>query len=593
MHHRHALHDIAVDEPLHDHVAGDEDREHRGEHTDRERDAEALDGASAEPDHDGADGELGDVGVDDRHERLVVASDERGLERLADVQLLAHALEDEDVGIDRHADGEHHAGEAGERHRRAEAGHDAEDNEQVDRERRDGDDAADAIVSDHEARDEGGADDGGLDAAADRVGGERGADFILLLDLEREVERVVQDVGKVNRLTLRERAGDFGGVAVDLLAHRRSGVEFAVEHDGEAAEAARALPLVGDGLGDLRELTAAFLGEAEDDLVAAELIDDRIRIGNAFAGHLGDALDVEILAERLAVAIFHFKGHRLVAGRHFHRRTGGGADHLEIEAGGLLEAVDDLGVVLGGNAGELDLDAILADRADDRLGDAKGIHAIADDLDRLGELFRAGLPTVLGHRIGVDLEGERDAAFEIEAELEAALGAAEEFVEEDVVALLDVLERRLEADLREVDREVEFLFATDLLEGDVDAGGLAGLHAGIDLGEELAEVGRLGGGFLFNVGAEGLVLQRHEGEHGPQRDGGGQDQFPEIATEHGWLLLNSKSLSAAVPRGRTRHSAQEPDLLTTTLMKALPTSTFWFSPMRMMKRSSFTLVIVP
>ena len=62
-----------------------------------------------------------------------------------------------------------------------------------------------------------------------------------------------------------------------------------------------------------------------------------------------------------------------------------------------------------------------------------------------------------GLRVGAldRLEGERDAAVQVETELHAALGAAEEFAEEDVVALIDILQIRLEADLREVDREVE------------------------------------------------------------------------------------------------------------------------------------------
>jgi hypothetical protein len=52
-------------------------------------------------------------------------------ERLAGGKLLAHALEDQDVGVDRHADREHDAGQAGQRHRGADARHGAEDDQRL------------------------------------------------------------------------------------------------------------------------------------------------------------------------------------------------------------------------------------------------------------------------------------------------------------------------------------------------------------------------------------------------------------------------------------------------------------------------------
>ena len=69
----------------------------------------------------------GEVGVDDGRERAAEAGVERGDRRAAGAHLLADALVDQHVGVDRHADGQHDAGDAGQRQRRAEQRQDAED----------------------------------------------------------------------------------------------------------------------------------------------------------------------------------------------------------------------------------------------------------------------------------------------------------------------------------------------------------------------------------------------------------------------------------------------------------------------------------
>jgi hypothetical protein len=90
-----------------------------------------LDRAGAEPDHDAADQELHEVRVHDGGERLAKAALIGADEVLAEGDLLAHTLEDEDVRINRHTDGEHDAGEAGQCHGGADAGHDAQDDDDV------------------------------------------------------------------------------------------------------------------------------------------------------------------------------------------------------------------------------------------------------------------------------------------------------------------------------------------------------------------------------------------------------------------------------------------------------------------------------
>ena len=123
--HRELRHDVEIDQVFHDEVPGDEHRKHRGEYADGQRDAESFDRSGAKPDHDGADAKLGDVRVDDRKKRFVVAGHQRGLEGFAKVQFLAHALENQDVGVDRHAHRQYDAGDARQRHGRADTGQDA------------------------------------------------------------------------------------------------------------------------------------------------------------------------------------------------------------------------------------------------------------------------------------------------------------------------------------------------------------------------------------------------------------------------------------------------------------------------------------
>ena len=96
--------------------------------------------------------EHGDVGVDDGLERAREPRADGHPHRLAAPQLLADALEDEDVGVHRHAHGERDAGDARQRQRRAERGHHREQDEQVQDQRDVGDEAGEPVVDQHERR---------------------------------------------------------------------------------------------------------------------------------------------------------------------------------------------------------------------------------------------------------------------------------------------------------------------------------------------------------------------------------------------------------------------------------------------------------
>src|SRR5262249_34429956 len=96
--------DLAAAQP----VVVDHPREqHRGvqigDQADAQRDREPLDGAGAELEQEHRADERGDVGVENGAERAVVAHLDRLPHAALVAQLLTDALEDQHVGVDRHA----------------------------------------------------------------------------------------------------------------------------------------------------------------------------------------------------------------------------------------------------------------------------------------------------------------------------------------------------------------------------------------------------------------------------------------------------------------------------------------------------------
>ena len=86
--------------------------------------------------------------------------------------------------------------------------------------------------------------------------------------------------------------------------------------------------------------------------------------------------------------------------------------------------VDHLGILLGVQAGQLDLDPVVAHREDQGLGHAEGIDAGADDLDRLFQFLLPGRVLLRGRRLGIHFQRDGDAAGQVEAKLELPLGPA-------------------------------------------------------------------------------------------------------------------------------------------------------------------------
>ena len=137
-------------------------------------------------------------------------------------------------------------------------------------------------------------------------------------------------------------------------------------------------------------------------------------------------------------------------------------DLPEFKKGRRLDIGDDLWVVLGADARQLDFDPIVSDRADDRFADAESIHPGADDIDRLGELF-LHVSRIARRHLGIDFEGDRDAAVQVQPELEPALGPPQQLVHQDVVAAGDVVQRAFDPNVRIILCQVELALGRYLL----------------------------------------------------------------------------------------------------------------------------------
>ena len=187
--------------------------------------------------------------------------------------LLAHALVDQHVGVDRHAHGQHDAGDAGQRQRRAERRQDADHQEVVGDQRDVGEEAEEAVADDHEDGDADGRHDRGDDAGADRVGAEARADRALLDDGQLGRQRAgAQQDGEVVGALHGEAAADLAGAAEDRLADHRRRDHLVVEHDGEGLADILA--------GDVAELPRAAGRQAEvDHRLVGALIEAGLRVG--------------------------------------------------------------------------------------------------------------------------------------------------------------------------------------------------------------------------------------------------------------------------------------------------------------------------
>src|SRR5690606_33142654 len=106
----------AVDE-VDDRSGHDDAGEHRRHDTETQRDREALDRTRAEREEHDARDQRRDLAVRDTREGLLVSGPDARLRRVAVPKLLTDTLVDQHVRVDRHAERQHDAGDAGQRQR--------------------------------------------------------------------------------------------------------------------------------------------------------------------------------------------------------------------------------------------------------------------------------------------------------------------------------------------------------------------------------------------------------------------------------------------------------------------------------------------
>jgi hypothetical protein len=154
--------------------------------------------------------------------------------------LLPCALEHQHVGVHRHADGQHEAGEAGQGQCGAEGEQRRVGDQPVPGQRHGGDRAQQPVDEEDEQRGQDHADQRGLGAGVDRGLPERWADGALLDDLHRHRQGAAADEQRqVTSLGRGEPAGDLGGptgnphVAGDLRIDLWGRDDLVVQHDGD------------------------------------------------------------------------------------------------------------------------------------------------------------------------------------------------------------------------------------------------------------------------------------------------------------------------------------------------------------------------
>ena len=234
-------------------LASDHEVEHRarqpdggeqvGGHADHQRDGKAADRPGAVGIQNDAGDERGDMRVEHRPESAPKAGFDGATRTLSGTELFADTFVDDDVGIDRHTDGENDAGDAGQGQGRARQRQDRQLVEDVEHHRDVGDQARDPIVNEHEEYHRDRTDDHRQLGLVDRVLAERRTDLGLegLLQRRRQRARLQHRDQVLCLLHEREAVGrhsahgDARPTAADPAFNRRRRVDAIVEDDRHLA----------------------------------------------------------------------------------------------------------------------------------------------------------------------------------------------------------------------------------------------------------------------------------------------------------------------------------------------------------------------
>ena len=330
-----------LEQKHHDDVAHD---------TQSKRHAEALDRGTRQEEQRERGDERHKVGVDRGQDAVTDARDGRGAHASTHANFLAEALERQDGGVGRHADGQNDAGDA--RHRKAEQAECGKQREdaQVDRREhghcRRGDDAEPLVEHEQVNHNDHKADERYEHAGLQRVLAERRADDLALRILEAHRQRAGLEhglhlLGRVKRIA----AGD-GDIAVgDNGLHGRRGLHLTVEDDDDLAlGGSEVFSCLGEGLralgveAQVNRIVGRGLGSlAHVNLLEVRASDDR-RVRALF--------DLEVLhllaRERIAERVGHHALRAVLAvlNLRLHIGIGEGVESRELELARLADGVE-------------------------------------------------------------------------------------------------------------------------------------------------------------------------------------------------------------------------------------------------------------
>ncbi len=266
------------------------------------------------------------------------------------------------------------------------------------------------------------------------------------------------------------------------------------------------------------------------------MIGDRAGVGDGVSEEDGNPVNqVRLLHDFARAGIVDFLKENLVAGRDIVGISGGGrggVDEAEFEAGRAAKGVGDVGVVAGGDAGELNFDAVVADGTNNRFADAEAVGALANDLDGFFEKAFALERGSVGLFGVLKSESEGNAAAKVESELEVGFGVVEQFGEDQLVATLDVFQRFFHPEVRIELVEVDALVVGDFAQRGEHSGSFLGggfLLRAIHQGGKLLLVGC---GLLQDVFRERSFPEREEIRGCPSDDGASEQKFPDDTSFH-------------------------------------------------------------
>ena len=321
--HGELLQPAAIFEPVEHHAGADNGRVHAGHDAGGKRDGKALHGAGALPEQNHSRQQRREVRVKNGGKRLIIAGGKRRPEAFAQLHFFANALKNQNVGIHRHADGQHDTGDTRQRqHRQLHArtahpraanqpeesgrdNHAQRQQNQVEHKRQRRHDTGEAIVKNHENGHSGKANPRRAPAAFDGVHAKSRVHAALFDDAQRSRQSArAQHQRQVAGFFQREGTLNDRLAARNGRANERRRIESAIKHNAQIMLPVRVgilAPARRVVRGDGRKQAAALGVKRKFDHLLAELLIIHVGRLQAVAGQLRVAADVvrnEILLVR-------------------------------------------------------------------------------------------------------------------------------------------------------------------------------------------------------------------------------------------------------------------------------------------------------